>query len=141
MEVAAPETNYDSGSKGKFRSSGTAPVSLEQSSFCGVSAGTSWFSARMDAQRNRTHYGAANCLEMSLGANMNETIIPKEFGVGDGEMSASNGVAVPALRQEDCRPHQVAADGANEAEAPSSSLARLPSKGEAGHWEERSSLT
>ncbi len=76
MEVAAPETNYDTGSEGKFRSSGTTPVSLEQSSFWGVSAGTSWFSSRMDAQRNRTHYRAANCLEMSLGANMNGTLIP-----------------------------------------------------------------
>ncbi len=52
----------------------------------------------MDAQRNRTRYGAANYLEMSLGANMNETLIPKEFGVEDGEMNALNGVVVPAVR-------------------------------------------
>jgi hypothetical protein len=54
----------------------------------------------MDAQRNRTRYGAANCLIMSLDANMNETLIPKEFGVEDGQMNASNGVLVPAIRLE-----------------------------------------
>ncbi len=96
MEVGVPEADSEYASIGKFRSSGAARVSLKQSSFCEVSAGTSWFSARMDVQRNRTRYGAANCLEMSLGANMNETLIPR-----DREMNASNGVVVPAIRQVD----------------------------------------
>ncbi len=61
---------------------------------------------------------------------MNETLIPKEFGVEDGEMSASNGVVVSAIWQVDRHPHQMAADGANEAEASSSSPARLPGQGE-----------
>jgi hypothetical protein len=137
MEVGVPETHCDVGSVGKFRSSGTAPVSLEQSPFCGVSARTSCFSARMNAQQNKTRCGAANCLEMSLGANMNETLIPKEFGVEDGKMNASNGVVVPAVRQADGHPHPVAADGVNEAEAPSSCPAWPPERGESGHWDER----
>lgn len=40
-----------------------------------------------------------NCLQMSLGASMNETLLPKEFRGEDGKMSASNGVEVPAIRQ------------------------------------------
>ncbi len=81
MEVGVPEAHSGYVSVGNFRSSGPLRASLKQSSFCGVSAGTSWYSGRMDAQRNRTHYRAANCLEMSLGANMNETLFRKEFGV------------------------------------------------------------
>ncbi len=77
---------------------------------------------------------------MSLGANMNETLIPKEFGVEDGEMNASDGVVVPAIRQVDRHLHQVAAAGANEAEGYSSSRAWLPKRGECGHWEERGSV-
>ncbi len=141
MEVGVPETDHSIGFMGKFRSSETARASLEQSSFCGVSAGTSWFSARMDAQRNRTRDGAANCLEMSLGADMNETLIPKEFGVEEWETNATNGVVVPAIRLVDRHPHQVATDGANRAEAPSSSRAWFPKRGcSFGHWEERVSL-
>ncbi len=44
-------------------------------------------------------------------------------------MNASSGVLVPAIRQGDRHPHQMAADGAYEGEAPSSGLAWLPKRG------------
>ncbi len=50
----------------------------------------------------------------------------------DGEMSASNGAVVPGIRQVDRHHHQVAADGANEAEAPSSSLVWLSGRASLG---------
>lgn len=48
--------------------------------------------------------------------------------------------AASTICQENRHPHQVAADGANEAEAPSSSRAWLPKMGESGHWEKVLSL-
>ncbi len=52
-------------------------------------------------------------------------------------MNALNGVVVPAVRQENRHPHQMAVDGANEAEAPSSCPAWLPERGGSGQWQER----